>query len=144
MDEMINNQVPEVAQPTLEFNVTLNLPFLKNFTGWATFKAVMDIIGGALACLGIITAIYGIPQIIAGVRLLNAVDDLKKHMITNQLPEIESALNNLYKHFKLSGIAIIVQICFVILFIILYGVLIAYMIQKMPDIFNNMPNGYYY
>jgi hypothetical protein len=144
VDEINENNLPDTSQYDQSFNVTLNLPFLKNFVGWATFKAVMDIIGGALACLGIITAAYGVPQIISGVRLLNAVDDLKRYMAANELQKIGDSLSNLHKHFKLSGISIIVKICFTILFIIIYGVFIVYMLRTMPDILNNMPRGPYY
>ena len=86
----------------------IELPFLRNLAGWATFKAVIDIILGALACIGIITAVYGIPQIIAG-RLLNASDDLKRFIATNDTRRIGDVLYNFNKHFKLTGISIIIK-----------------------------------
>lgn len=112
---------------------SINLPFLKSFIGWATFRAIMDIIFGSLSCLGIITAVYGVPMIIAGVRLLNAIDQLKMYVATNDLKRVEDTFNSLSKFFKLNGIATIIKIILAIILIILYVTFIIYL-------FNNIGN----
>lgn len=117
-------------------SVNISLPDLKNLTSWATFVGVMEIIIGGFSCLGIITAAYGVPQLISGLKLLNAVEDLRKHMITNDMQKISDAFVNLNKFFKLNGITTIVKISFFILGMILYGIIIAYVITNMPGIMN--------
>lgn len=116
----------------------IELPFLRNLAGWATFKAVIDIILGALACIGIITAVYGIPQIIAGIRLLNASDDLKRFIATNDTRRIGDVLYNFNKHFKLTGISIIIKIVFLIIVIILYVIFIVFYMNYIVDYFQNL------
>jgi len=115
--------------------IGISLPFLKSFIGWATFRAIMDIITGSLTCLGVITAIYGVPQIISGVRLLNAIDELKVYVSTNDTVRISDSLNYLNKYFKLNGIATILRIAFSIVMIIVYIVVIANLISGFGEIF---------
>lgn len=142
MDDIIYPNHSNESVPAQNIQIELGLSELKNFTGWVTFNAIIDIIAGALACLGIVTAAYGVPQIMAGIKLLAAVDELKGYMASNDVQRIRTAFFNLYRYFKLSGISIIVKIIFIILGIILYGVLIALFISYMPDILNNLPAQY--
>lgn len=123
-------------------NVSLSLPDLKNLIGWATFRAVMDIIVGALSCLGIITAAYGVPQIMGGVKLLNACDEMKRYMATNDLEKLNTTFISFNKFFKLTGISTIVKIIFGVVFFILYIVFIAIFfktIMNNPDFMKNFP-----
>lgn len=131
--EDINNQ---------GITVNLNLLDLKNLIGWATFRAVMDIIVGALSCIAIITAAYGVPQIIGGVRLLNACDEMKRYMGTNDIQKINETFVNFNKYFKLTGISTIVKIVFGVIFFVLYFVFIAIFIRTImnnPDFMRNFP-----
>ena len=157
MDEM-NNQVlpgetPEqhpantAPQPVPGVTVSLDPFFLKNLANWASFKAIIDIITGALACLGIITAAYGVPLIISGVKLLGATEDLKTYLASNDAKKISDSFANLSKYFRINGISIIIKIVLqVLVFIglaILYGIMISYFMRNMPDIMRNLPsNGY--
>lgn len=118
------------------YTIELDLPGLNNLISWATFKAVIDIITGVLSCFGIITAIYGVPMIIAGIRLLNAVEEMKKYMSENNLKNISDSFMKLNEYFKFNGIAIIIKLSFVILMIGLYSMAVFYIISNMPDIFN--------
>lgn len=121
---------PRPMQQGQDMYVNVGLPFIKNLAGWATFKAIIDIIGGALACIFIITAAYGIPQIIAGVKLLNATEEFKKYLYSNDSDKISMGLFNMSKYFKLNGIATIVKISLSIVAIILYIVLIASLVSQ--------------
>lgn len=47
---------------------------VRKMTGDMRFVGLFTIIGGAFACLGIITAIIGVPVIISGLRLHEAAD----------------------------------------------------------------------
>ena len=122
--------------------IEVNIPFVSNLVGWATFKAVIEIIFGALSCLGIITAVYGIPQIIAGVKLFKAVDEIKNYMATGELNKIGDAMYGFNKYFKLSGISVIIKIVVMIILIILYAAVLVMIFQNSGDIFNNLPYNY--
>lgn len=120
--------------------ISLELPDLKVFTNWATFNAIINIIFGALSCLGfivIIPAVYGIIQIIAGVKLLNASDEMKRHIDTGDIEKVRASFYNLSGFFKLNGIAAIIKICSAILLLILYGVLLTVFMPYIRDYINN-------
>lgn len=134
-----NDKQPDCRTPYQAYQVSLSGPVLKSLTGWATFRAVIDIISGALACLGIITAAYGIPLIIAGIKLLNAVDELKRYMAVNDAAKIQETFNSFNRYFKLSGISTIVKIVMTILFLVLYIIFIVYIVQNMGDVFPEFP-----
>lgn len=132
MEEM-NNQ---------EVSVSLSVPDLKNLAGWATFSGVMNIIGGALCCLGfilILPAVFGVLRIIAGVKTLNAADDMKRYMATNDTAKLADTFVSLNKSFKLRGISLIIYICLLILVLILYGVMISWVMTNYGDIIKNAP-----
>lgn len=134
----VSNQCEQFKnQPPANTQKPSQLSFLKSLAGWAAFRSVMDIISGVLICFGIITASVGVLQIIAGIKLMNASDDLKQQIATGDDSKISSALQNMQKYFKFSGIGMIIQLVFGLLIIVLYGVLIAiflnYWREIMPD-----------
>jgi uncharacterized protein YqhQ len=132
----------EINSP--QHTVNLDLNNLNSLIGWATFRAVIDIIVGALSCLAIITAAYGVPQIIGGVRLLSACDELKSYLATNDTQKINEAFAKFNKFFKLTGISTIVKIVFGIIFFALYFVFIAIIFKtfmRNHDYFRNFTRG---
>ena len=106
---------------------------LKSLKGWSAFQAVLEIIQGALLCLGIITAIIGVPKIIAGVKLLNAGDDIQAHMQTGDPRKMDSSINNITSYFKLNGISNIISICLNILTILFLIIFIGFIISRIPE-----------
>lgn len=120
------------------------MPFLKTLIGWATFKAVIDIIMGALSCIPVITAAFGIPKIISGLRLLNAADDLKLYISNGDTRKVGDALYNFNKYFKLSGISIIIKISFSILLFIAYIILIGLIIRYSDEFFRDFATQFEY
>lgn len=121
------------------YSIPLNISDIKNLSKWATFKAVVDIITGAITCLGIITAIFGVPQILAGVKLLAATDDLNRYVLTRDSKNISIALYNMNRFFKFTGAVVITKICLSLLILIFYGFLITTMFTRMPDIIRSIP-----
>ncbi len=91
--------------------------------GWATFMGVLTIIGGAMWCLGIITAAIGVPLIIAGVKLLKAVSLSKEVGHSDQEQMLREVFTNLNAFFKMNGIIVIITLA---LFFILLGLGIAF------------------
>ncbi|RCX19954.1 hypothetical protein DFR58_10223 [Anaerobacterium chartisolvens] len=136
-------EYPNAQSGQQYFSINMSMGDLKSFTGWATFRAIIDIIAGAFSCLGIITAAYGVPMIMAGVKLLNAVDNMKRYMMENDAQNISLCYYNLLKYFKLNGISTIVKIGFSILIIIIYIILIAAIISNGGDTFFRDFSNYY-
>lgn len=145
MEDENNQEIIEGQGITQEINnqeisVRLEIPDLRNLIGWATFNAIINIVFGALSCIGIITAAYGVPQIIAGVKLLNVTEELRSYLDTNDISNIPQAFQKLQKYFKINGIAIIIKIVLSVLILILYFVLVVVYIRKMPGMMRN--NGF--
>ena len=140
MDEINNQYYPAQNYQTQTYTVTFDHATLKNMAGWATFKAIMDIIAGIFASLSIIGAMYGVPLIIAGVKLLNACENFKGYIATNDIQKISESFTSLNKFFKLTGISIILKIVFVILLIIIYVALIALLVSSSSDFLNEFGN----
>ena len=84
---------------------------------------VLTIIGGAMWCLGIITAAIGVPLIIAGVKLLKAVSLSKEVGHSDQEQMLREVFTNLNAFFKMNGIIVIITLA---LFFILLGLGIAF------------------
>lgn len=146
IESAVPNEKGLESQPVIPASALPYFPFMKSLTSWATFKAIMDIITGAVACLGfilIVPAVYGVFQILAGVKLLNCVDELKKYSETNDIPKLELAMEKLNKFFKFTGITLIVQIAFAIIMIIAYIILFAWLIQNGSTLLENFDLGGY-
>ncbi|RJR10475.1 hypothetical protein C4588_03245 [Candidatus Parcubacteria bacterium] len=143
MDEIKNQNDSNEILPECLPSSKLTSEILKSLTGWATFKAVIEIITGALSCLSfflIFPAVFGVLQIIAGTNLLKATDEIKRYASSGDEKRISEVFFNFNKYFRLSGISIIIQIAFVIVLIILYIVLIVYFMSNMPNIMDKLPN----
>ncbi len=118
--------------------ISLDPRLLRNFSNWATFRAVIEIIFGALSCLGILTAAFGVPIVISGVRLLSAVDSLKRQMAFNDPQGVSEAFENLVRYFKLRSISSVVM---VIVTILLYVGIIVMVLLSLQ--MNEVPLEYY-
>ncbi|OCG44845.1 hypothetical protein A9G35_07525 [Gilliamella sp. Choc5-1] len=93
---------------------------------------VIFIIMGAFACLGIITAIIGIPQIIAGVKLFKSGGAFSLAATLKKENDIIDAIENLYSYWKYCLITFIASILFFIVYMIIVITIIA-----------SYSNGYY-
>ncbi|HBN84738.1 MAG TPA: hypothetical protein DDZ89_12930 [Clostridiales bacterium] len=103
-----------------DIHVSINTKELKSMASWAKFRGIMDIIVGVLSSLGIITAIYGIPQIIAGIKLLESASALQQTIQTNNQAKMTEFFSNHRQFFMISGISTIVKIAFSFLIIVVW------------------------
>lgn len=123
-----NTNIPAPTYaPIQNQNISVSVD-VQSLTGWATFRAVIEIIYGASACLSIVGAIFGVPLILAAIKLLNYVDAVKVAFRTNNNEKMKESVELLQKYFKLNGIAMIIAIAFAILVIIVEIILIFLMI----------------
>ena len=125
MDEKINPQQPQ--------DQNLNLLYTSQLSGWANFVAVMNIIFGAFSCLGIITAIIGIPMIIAAVKLLGAVESMKEFAKTKEPHKFAKTIENLNSYFIINGVLIIIGIVSYIIMLIIFFAVMATMPAAFGD-----------
>jgi hypothetical protein len=126
------------TETPLTGNSIISVPVdIKSLTGWATFRAIIDIIAGASAAMSIIFAGYGIPMILAALKLLRYVDEVKLAVKTNDRQKLTDSVEYLQKYFKLSGIATIVSYAMGILLVIAYIIFIVYLLSN-PDTFRDI------
>ncbi len=107
----------------------LNDTFSPNFNSNLTklckdmkFWAWYTIISGGLACLSIFGAIVGIPQLIAGLRLKDSIDDFEAYLQSGNLENIEQAIEKQMKYY--SSMKIIVIVSLIVIFLVLVAMIL--------------------
>ena len=84
---------------------------------WVKVVAILSIISGGITCLGIISALIGVPMIFSGVKLLKAYERLKDFEGTNDANQLFAAVEEYNKYFTIMGILQIVGIVIAVLYI---------------------------
>lgn len=95
---------------------------LETLGKWSGFVGIMNIITGAITCLGAfgtfgISLIPGIIQIILGVKLRNAKTSIDKYL-TGDAREVNGIFEKLGSYMKLQGILMIVGLVMAVIVII--------------------------
>lgn len=104
----------------ISFQLTEVLKKHMNFiAGIQQVFGVIMIITGALTCLGIITAIIGIPEIIAGVKLFKSGSAIKLTTYGKKEQDMVASLENLYGFWKYSLITFIISIVFTVIYLVM-------------------------
>ncbi|WP_392561671.1 DUF5362 family protein [Orbus sturtevantii] len=80
---------------------------------------VLSIIGGAITCLGIITAIFGVPYIIAGIKLFKSGSSFSYAAYSKDGNLLKDAIMNLASFWLFNLIAIAAIFIFYALFFII-------------------------
>jgi beta-lactamase regulating signal transducer with metallopeptidase domain len=65
---------------------------ISDMTRYMRFIGIVTIIGGAIYCLGIITAIIGVPIIIMGIRIREAAESFKRYSLTSEFSDLSHAV----------------------------------------------------
>lgn len=106
-------------------NYVMNV-LLNSLAGWMKFIGICTIISGAITCLGILTAIVGVPCIFQGLALTNASKNIKLYRDTNNPLTLNEFLTDINKYFKIQGIFLIIGLALTVIYIaIIFVVLIA-------------------
>lgn len=124
-NEFMPGYLPEdtKAQGMTDIHVSISTKELQNMANWAKFRGVMDIIIGVLNCLGLVTAIYGVPLIIAGIKLLDSVSALQEAIKSDNQEKIVAFFNGNRQFFMFSGISTIIKTVFMLLMSLVWGAL---------------------
>lgn len=72
--------------------------------GWINLIGIMTIIGGALYCLTIIGAVFGIPVLIMGLALRKSTAKVDEGMASNDANAFYEANKEMSKFFMIAGI----------------------------------------
>ncbi len=103
--------MPSASNPMLHMTVS-------KMTGDMRFVGVFSIIYGALTCLGIITAVVGVPLIIAGLRLREAADSFTAYLATNDGVALQQGFERQAKYFFIQKVFLIIALVLVGLYIL--------------------------
>ncbi len=91
------------------------------------FIGVYSIVIGAIYCVGIITAIIGIPVIIMGVRLREAADGFQRFALSNAFEDLSRAVEKQTRSLFITYVLLIIGLVFmVIYFLVLIGVFFSH------------------
>jgi hypothetical protein len=84
------------------------------------FVGIFTIIGGALTCLGIITAIIGVPMIISGLRLREAADSFSSYVASGDFAVLQQGLERQGRYFFIQKVFIIIALAFAALYLFFF------------------------
>lgn len=91
---------------------------LDKMRGDMNFVAIVSIIFGAFACLGIISAVVGIPLIIAGLRLKDAAGGLETYLGSRDQMSLQRVFEMKSKYFNMMKIYYLISIIFMALYFV--------------------------
>jgi len=112
---MSDTQVnPNVNQGSMSENIPKMAMYMK-------FIGILQIIGGALYCLTIIGALFGVPVIFMGIRLREAADGFKKYLASDSKQDLDVAIEkqkrSFYIQFVLTIIGLVIMGIYIIVLI---------------------------
>ena len=90
------------------------------------FMGIVSIVYGAISCLTILGAIFGIPYIIMGIRLKDSGEHYQRYAEMNNPADLEFAFLKQQSFFFLTKVITIIGIIFFILVIAFYIVLFSF------------------
>lgn len=121
MDENQNSQFQSGGQMQLAPVKSV----IAKMAGDMNFLGIISIIYGALACLSIIGALFGVPMIIAGIRMRESSDGFKGYLQSDDVGELFAALERQSRFFNIYKILTIVYIVIAVLYIIGWVIFIS-------------------
>ena len=99
---------------------------LLNNSRYMKFFAYYFIISGVLSCIGIITALVGVPIIFAGIRIRESAEAYKRLSLTDSFSDLSQAIakqtRGLYIMFVLTIIGLIVYVIYLFVLLIVVAV----------------------
>jgi len=97
-------------------SLSINVP---NLSRYMNFIGLLAIIGGALYCLTIIGAVFGIPSIFMGIRLREAADGFKKYLSSDSKQDLGYAIDRQTKAFFIQFVLAIISLAILGLYLII-------------------------
>ena len=97
-------------------SLSINVP---NLSRYMNFIGLLAIIGGALYCITIIGAVFGIPSIFMGIRLREAADGFKKYLSSDSKQDLGYAIDRQTKAFFIQFVLAIISLAILGLYLII-------------------------
>jgi len=94
------------------------VPDVEGMVGDMRFVGIFTLIYGAFTCLGIITAIVGVPVIIMGLRLREAAEQFERYARSGDSNALSAALERQASYFKIQKIFLLIALGFMVLYFI--------------------------
>jgi hypothetical protein len=107
----------EVGLRTPSYGVAMG-PDVEGMVGDMRFVGIFTLIYGAFTCLGIITAIIGVPVIIMGLRLREAAEQFERYARAGDTQALSAALERQAKYFRIQKIFLLISLAFMALYFI--------------------------
>ncbi|MFC2131029.1 DUF5362 family protein [Bacteroidota bacterium] len=99
------------------------------------FLAVIAIIYGVICCLSIIGALFGVPYIIAGIRLKEAASHFFNYGKVNNIAELELAIERQQRFFFIFKVLVIIGVIITVTIIIVYIIFIGIFLSNGLNLF---------
>jgi hypothetical protein len=127
------------SSPEQNYRPASNFGFIfEKLTKDMHFVGLFTIIYGVLSCLTIIGALFGIPIIIAGLRIREAADQFSIYRMSNNNQALKAGFELQNKYFRIFKILIIVGIVLTVLYILLIILFFFYGFSSLMN-FNSFP-----
>jgi hypothetical protein len=91
---------------------------VRQLVSYMRFIGIITIIYGAFSCLGIITAIIGIPVIFMGVRMREAAANFEKYSSTGDFGDLANAIERQKRFFFIQFVLTIIGLILMVIYII--------------------------
>ena len=91
---------------------------VRQLVSYMRFIGIITIIYGAFSCLGIITAIIGIPVIFMGVRMREAAANFEKYSSTGDFADLANAIERQKRFFFIQFVLTIIGLILMVIYII--------------------------
>jgi hypothetical protein len=89
---------------------------VEGMVGDMRFVGIFTLIYGAFTCLGIITAVIGVPVIIMGLRLREAAEQFERYARSGDGNALASALERQASYFRIQKIFLLIALAFMVLY----------------------------
>ena len=99
------------------------------------WSAIFLIVIGALTCIGIVTALIGVPIIIAGLRMNEAAKAFQDYSQSQDQNALDYAIERQGKSFAILKILVIVYIVFIVLYFVLFFTVILPNLSNLPTFY---------
>lgn len=93
---------------------------VSKMTRYMRFIGICNIIFGAIYCIGIITAIIGVPVIIMGLRLREAADSFNRYTLSNTFQDLSNAVDRQTRFFFIQYVFLIIGLVLIGIYILVF------------------------
>jgi hypothetical protein len=93
-------------------------PVIAELAGNMNLVGAHNIIAGTLACLTVIGAIWGIPMILSGLRLNQAIREFNTYLASCSEADLLRGLRRQSRFFFFQKVLAIISLCFIALYIL--------------------------